>query len=147
VAPGLVLNLDAVERATAEWMLGHLVAGSGRPLVATAAGETGDASETAAPAYVGRIALLGASKAVAKAATARGPRREHSLERPFEELFAAQVTAPERVAVVCELALPLMYSELAARARMGRALEWEKGGKRGYDGSNSNAEELSNLLQ
>jgi len=95
--------------------------------VATAAGEAGDASEAAAPLHVGHIALLGAGKAAAKAAAARGPRRAHSLERPFEGLLAAQVAAPERVAVVCELALQLTYGELAARAR-------------GYDGSNSLAE-------
>jgi len=88
-----------------------------------------------------RPCMLGVGKAVAKAAAARGLRWVHSLEGPFEELFAAHVAAPERVAIVCGLMLHLTYGELAVRARaVGRAVEWEKGGERGYDGSNSLAE-------
>jgi len=99
-----VLNLGAVERTTAVRMLGHLVAVFGATAGATGAseaGEAGGASEAAASLHVGHIALLGAGKAMAKAASSRGPRRAHSLEWPFEELLAAQAAAPERVAVAC----------------------------------------------
>jgi len=125
-----VFNLSAVEYATAERMLGHLVAVFGATAEATAGG-AGNASEAAAPMHVGRIALLGAGNAVAKAAAARGPRRAHSLERPFEEFFASQVAAPERVAVGCGLALQPTYGELAARACAGACVGMGEGRVRG----------------